>query len=92
MQPTKLPDELFPDDEWQRADYPRRVALLVDRCHGMRLARDGARAQCETLKDELRAVREVNAQLALDLEQTGAMNAQLLRQLADAVSVTETKK
>lgn len=75
MQPTKLPDEFFPDDEWQRADYAGRVNLLLSRFHG---AREESREAWESvslaaqerdlLLAELRGVREVNAGLVLEIE------------------------
>jgi len=75
MHPTKLPDDFFPDDEWQRADYAGRVNLLLSRLHA---AREEAREAWESvslaaqerdlLLAELRAVREVNAGLVLEIQ------------------------
>lgn len=75
MQPTKLPDEFFPDDEWQHTDYAGRVNLLLSRFHG---AREEAREAWEAvslaaqerdlLLAELFCVRGVNAGLALEIE------------------------
>lgn len=77
MQPTKLPDDLFPpeDRQWQEADYLRRVELLVLRFKSVARvyeARDEvtakALAERDSLLAELRAVREVNAGLVLEIE------------------------
>lgn len=77
MQPTKLPDDLFADDDWQRADYPRRVALLVERylrgeaqlTHtNEHLGR--VLVEAGELRHELRGAREANAALVLEIEAT----------------------
>lgn len=85
MQPTRLPDDLFADEEWRALDYSGRVAFLIVKFHAALIFAD-------TLQAELRDVRERNAQLSADLEQTGEVNARLLRQLADALSRIETLK
>lgn len=99
MQPTKLPDELFTDDEWLGADYAGRVALLVMRLHQQRQeaheaweAVSKAALERDLLVADLRNVREVNAQFVLDLEASGQRNTLLLRQLADALSKNETQE
>jgi hypothetical protein len=101
MEPTKLPDSFFPSDDqdWQRADYQGRVALLVRRFEHARVMHAGllrqhgaAMTDREMLRTELRSLRDTNAQLVRDVEQTGAMNANLLRQLAYALEALETEK
>lgn len=99
MQPTKLPDELFADVEWLGADYSARVSLLLMRLHqAQNEAREAwesvskAALERDALAAELRNVREVNAQLVLDVEATGGRNTHLLRQLADALAKLETQK
>lgn len=60
MQPTKLPDDLFPadDHEWQRADYAGRVALLLQRYERLRkllTAREGLLGPALVERNELAA-------------------------------------
>jgi uncharacterized small protein (DUF1192 family) len=77
MQPTKLPDDLFPADDrqWQDADYPARVSLLVLRYMAVARvyeARDGGLARAlgerDLLLAELKDLRERNAALVSEIE------------------------
>lgn len=75
MQPTKLPDELFIDDEWLGADYSGRVALLLSRYHHAanesRTAWEKvslALAERDTVRADAKDLRERNAALVSEIE------------------------
>lgn len=97
--PPKLPDDLFPDKEWQSADFEGRAALLL---FAYRSSRETNRAmqanfraimqEKELLTVDLRDLRQRNAQLMQDVEARGETNTRLLRQLADALSRLEAQK
>jgi hypothetical protein len=93
-QPTKLPDDLFAasDAQWQQADYHERVRLLVERYKSCAAVCEVQKAEIHGVWFEVRDLRERNAQLVIDFEQTGEVNTRLLRELADALSRLETLK
>lgn len=60
-QPTKLPDDMFPDPEWVAADYHQRVLMLA-----WRFAQ--VTGQARVYLEELRDLRERNAALVSEIE------------------------
>lgn len=75
VQPTRLPDDLFADEEWRALDYSGRVAFLIVKLHAALIFAD-------TLQAELRDLRERNAQLITDSEATRARLLAAVTELA----------
>lgn len=69
MQPTKLPDDLFPDAEWRAAPYGERVAYLVRACMAAQQVARTMASERELLLAELRECRANIAAMAERIEQ-----------------------
>lgn len=85
--PTKLADDLFPDDKWKQADYPERVALLVQHVQIMRGALVKTNHQLGRVLVEAGTLRVERNGARNDLNKTGALLARTLQ----AINAIETR-